>query len=166
LLIPGLLLATLVAAHGEPLSGRVATVGAAELRAALTPAGRPLVVHVWASWCVPCRAEWPALGETLRRSPAVDVVTVAVEAPDTRAEAASVLLAAGRVPGRALTAPAGDVLAAMRRLDPEWDGGLPSTYLYGPDGRLILAQRGITRLDELDSALRAVSKKRKERSHP
>jgi len=40
--------------------------------------GRRTLIHVWASWCPPCRAELPGLLE-LAREPALDVVAIALD---------------------------------------------------------------------------------------
>src|SRR5438067_2184210 len=60
-ILPALAVATIAASvHARP---SLRSVNPAELRAALRPDGeRPLLVHLMASWCLPCAAEWPQLG--------------------------------------------------------------------------------------------------------
>ncbi|MPZ52464.1 MAG: redoxin domain-containing protein [Acidimicrobiia bacterium] len=41
--------------------------------------GRPLVVNLWASWCVPCREEIPDLSVFAMKNPGIAVVGVAVQ---------------------------------------------------------------------------------------
>jgi thiol-disulfide isomerase/thioredoxin len=41
--------------------------------------GRPLIVNLWASWCVPCREEMPDLSEFAAANPGIALVGVAVE---------------------------------------------------------------------------------------
>jgi thiol-disulfide isomerase/thioredoxin len=41
--------------------------------------GRPLVVNLWASWCVPCREEMPDLSEFAQANSGIAIVGVAVE---------------------------------------------------------------------------------------
>jgi cytochrome c biogenesis protein CcmG/thiol:disulfide interchange protein DsbE len=41
--------------------------------------GRPLIVNLWASWCVPCREEMPALSAFAEANPGIAILGVAVE---------------------------------------------------------------------------------------
>ena len=43
-----------------------------------TLAGRPLILNFWATWCQPCRKEFPVLN-ALHADPRVEVVTVALD---------------------------------------------------------------------------------------
>jgi len=47
--------------------------------------GRPVVMNSWASWCVPCREEMPAIDAVARRRSEVQVLGVAVEDTETAA---------------------------------------------------------------------------------
>ena len=45
--------------------------------------GRPLVVHLWATWCAPCRDELPALGRYVAEGGAVTIVSVDTRPPES-----------------------------------------------------------------------------------
>jgi thiol-disulfide isomerase/thioredoxin len=146
-------------------------VSSRELDRALRPGrGRPLLVHVWASWCVPCGAEWPRLAAYLRRvgDQRLDVVTLALDEPSQAQAAARVLEESGGVPGRCLIAAAEPAGPVLRSLDAEWDGSLPTTLLFDASGAIRLAQRGVTRLtaleDEVDRLVGAASRTHDETS--
>lgn len=155
-LLPLLLLGTAAAVAAAPPE----PANAEGLRAALAvKEGRPLLVHLWASWCRPCIAEWPHLAEALRglEGRALDVLVVSIDEADAVDAAAKVLAKAGELPGRSLLVPPADALPVLQGLDPDWDGAVPTTLIVGKDGRIILAQRGATRMEELTGALDRVA---------
>ena len=122
-------------------------VSAPEMKALVKPASsRPLVVHAWASWCGPCVAELPELAAGLRKRRA-DVLWVNLDAAPEKAE--RMLRKLHGVPGRTVRPATADALAELRALDEKWDGELPATWLLAPDGSVLLAQRGLSDLDDL-----------------
>lgn len=49
--------------------------------------GRPVVLNLWASWCIPCRDEIPELSAFADQNPGIAVVGVAVNDTETDARA-------------------------------------------------------------------------------
>lgn len=41
--------------------------------------GRPYMLHLWATWCLPCREELPALNTLLKAHPELPIVPVALD---------------------------------------------------------------------------------------
>src|SRR6202041_982821 len=54
--------------------------------------GRALLVNLWATWCVPCRAEMPALERLQARSGGPDFWVVAINVDTARLERAPAFL--------------------------------------------------------------------------
>ena len=109
-------------------------------------AGRPLVINFWASWCVPCRREMPALEAAFRRyGGAVSFVGI-----DTRD---------GSGPARRFARRTGVRYPLAR----DFEGGtaddygvfgLPTTVFVDASGREIARHVGELSGDDLNDALR------------
>lgn len=129
------------------------------LAAAFKPSsGRPRLIHLWGSWCVPCMAEWPRLAEAMREWSLrpIDIVTVALEEDATGEAAERALGELGGVPGESLRASFEDAIPVIKSLDPDWDGSIPTTFLLEAAGRVAVAQRGVTRLRALEAEIERV----------
>lgn len=47
-------------------------------------AGRPIILHFWATWCPPCVVEFPQLMQLAQRRPEIIIVAVSVDADSTK----------------------------------------------------------------------------------
>lgn len=118
----------------------------------LTPAGftqllaesdRPVVVNVWASWCIPCRSEMPLLVEAHRQF-GDQVRFVGLNVEDSQSAAKAFLDEFGVEyenyfdPGRSIPAQLGGF-------------GVPLTYFVAPGGEVVDTHIGV--LDEQALAL-------------
>ena len=71
----------------KPPAAQLASATADDLGAIIAGfRGRPVLVNVWASWCVPCRAEAPLLGRTARNA---DIDVIGIHTGSSRAEASA-----------------------------------------------------------------------------
>ncbi len=95
----------------------------------------PAVLNVWASWCPPCRAELPALGEVAEQA-AGEVEFLGINVLDDPAAAAEAV-AAYDVPYPSVVDAEGDTRAGLR-----WTGP-PMTYLVDAQGRVVHVKVGV-----------------------
>jgi len=98
--------------------------------------GKPLVVNFWATWCVPCRKEYPLLIEVAKEYQPKGVVFAGIsfdEASTTKAIADFLAIYRPVFPNYQKDPKiAAGTLDAV--IDRAWSGGLPSTIFYRRDG--------------------------------
>ncbi|MSU23092.1 MAG: redoxin domain-containing protein [Opitutus sp.] len=116
------------------------------------------LVNVWATWCAPCVAEFPALVSLSRRMGNRDfeLITISLDDPKMSASAKKflenqhatapnrlkrLLKAEGREAVNFLYTEA-NADALVQALDPAWPGPLPHTVLIAPGGKILWRHNG------------------------
>lgn len=97
--------------------------------------GRPVVVNVWASWCGPCREEFPVLQDLSARY-GKRVAFFGVNSEDSK-DAAVTFLREEPVPYPSYSDPDKDILDSLGGR-----GGLPDTAFYDRSGKLLYLKQG------------------------
>jgi len=115
---------------GPPL---VRTTADRLLALAAAPGTRATLLNVWASWCGPCREEFPALLAVMRRHPEARLLLVSGDFDSQVGEARRFLKEHGVTDTTYLKS--GGDQAFIDALAPEWSGALPATMLYDARGR-------------------------------
>jgi cytochrome c biogenesis protein CcmG/thiol:disulfide interchange protein DsbE len=113
--------------------------------------GYPVVANLWASWCGPCRQEFPTL-QTLSARYGKRVAFLGVNSQDSD-DAAATFLEEAPLSYPSYTDPGGDIGAALGT-----SGGLPDTAFYGPGGELCHLKIGAyAELADLEADVRRYS---------
>ena len=113
--------------------------------------GRPVVVNFWASWCEPCKREFPLLQAAAERHRGAGLVVVGVVTGDDPE--------AARAFARKQQARWPMALDRERRATARWGVlGLPETFFLRPDGTLASHHRGELRPEALDAQLAPILK--------
>jgi thiol-disulfide isomerase/thioredoxin len=117
------------------LKGEVDAKGLA--RAIAREKGKVVLVNFWATWCVPCREEFPDLVrlEAAYRDKGLAVLGVSTDLGKDLSAVEKFL--ATHKPGfpNYHKAKGGDDQVFIESVDEKWGGELPFTVLYGRDGR-------------------------------
>lgn len=115
----------------------VVRVTASDLRHVIRgAAGRVVLVNVWATWCEPCREEFPDLLR-LRRALAgrgLDLILVSADFDKELPQVRSFLARQG-VDFTTYLKSESD-MPFINGLDPAWSGSLPATFVYDRSGAL------------------------------
>ena len=105
--------------------------------------GKFLVVNFWASWCEPCRAEFPdllAIAQMYQKRP-FQLVTVSTNYPDEK-KAVQAFLEGEHAVTRNLIFGEMDPYKLIAAFDKSWSGGVPFTMVIGPNGEVLYKSLG------------------------
>jgi len=140
----------------RPAVAEIKEDGLKSLLKAGEPRGRPLLVNFWATWCGPCREEFPDLVKLRGRyaSDSLDFALVSLDdVSEIEAAVPDFLLESGAASLPAYLLHADDDGAAINSVDPTWGGELPATFLYDRAGRLAYTHKGRIKPAELQAEI-------------
>jgi thiol-disulfide isomerase/thioredoxin len=127
---------------------------AGEILSAIRGAGsKATVLNVWATWCGPCREEFPDLIRLHRtyRERGLDLVLVSTDFDD-QVDAARRFLADHGVDFLTYLKTGKD-MEFIDSLNPEWGGALPATFVYDTEGRLVEFWEGKATFEEMEQRM-------------
>lgn len=118
---------------------------------------RPLLINFWATWCEPCRVEFPDLVriDNEFRQRGLDFFTVSLDDKEeitTGVPAFLLEMKAQRIPAYLLNTP--EPADAINLVDKTWTGALPATFLFNRRGELIFKHTGRINPAELSAAIK------------
>jgi len=119
---------------------------------------KPLLINFWATWCDPCREEFPDLVKLdAQYKGKIDFITVSLDPLSEINGDVPKFLAAmkAEMPAYLLKTPSEE--AAIAAVSKQWQGGLPFTILFDEKGATLYSRQGKVKLDillvEIEKAL-------------
>lgn len=149
------ILFTLLLAAAAALPAGMATVTEATY-AKLVAAhkGKVVLVNFWATYCVPCRAEMPALVKLQQKYGPKGFVLMTISADEPEDEGkAQQFLATTKVPAPHYLRKTSNEDSFIQAVDPKWSGALPLSIVYDKAGKKVKVQVGEADLKALEALL-------------
>ncbi len=99
--------------------------------------GKALFLNVWATWCLPCKEEFPdlvRLAEAYKNRP-IEFVGLSADYPEDVDDKIKPFLQQMRVNFKVYVQDFSDPETLINRLNPTWNGAIPATFLYDSSGK-------------------------------
>jgi thiol-disulfide isomerase/thioredoxin len=116
---------------------------------------RPLLVNFWATWCDPCREEFPDLVkvDSDYRGKGLQFVAISLDDVTDIKTVVPKFLTEMKATMPVVLLNVSDPEPAIKLVDPQWDGQLPATFLYDSDGKVVFRHFGRIKPDDLRAAI-------------
>ena len=134
----------------------VRAVNAEEMQALLKRDGtRPLLVNYWATWCDPCRDEFPDLVKIDQdyRAKGLDFIAITLDDLVDIKTAVPKFLREMNAKMPVYLLNVADPEPAINLVDSDWSGALPATFLYDNKGKVVYKHFGRVNPGELRLAI-------------
>ena len=116
---------------------------------------RPLLINFWATWCDPCREEFPDLVklDADYQNKGLNFISVSLDdITDIKSEVPK-FLSQMKATMPVVLLNVKDPDPAIKIVDPTWGGDLPATFLFDKDGKIVFKHFGKIKPDELRTAI-------------
>ncbi len=134
-------------------------INAEEMQGLLKRDGeRPLLVNYWATWCDPCRDEFPDLVKIDKdyRAKGLDFIAITLDDLADINTAVPKFLRVMKATMPVYLLNVRDPEPAINSVDGSWSGALPATFLYNNKGEVVYKHFGRIKTNELRAAIEKV----------
>jgi thiol-disulfide isomerase/thioredoxin len=119
--------------------------------------GNVLVLNFWATWCTPCKAEFPDFVKLQKKygDKGLDVVFVSIDDDDAKNKRSVVsFLRKQNAQLPSYIKSDGDDEQFINAVSSKWSGAIPATFVYDRKGNLVKMRAEETNFAELEQTVR------------
>jgi len=119
--------------------------------------GKPLLVTFWATWCEPCRDEFPMLNELIKQYQPKGLHVVGIDLDqDGDLILMRRFIARYKPAFPSYRKKHGDEAAFVQSVMPGWNGAIPASFFYDKDGQRIGQLLGANNRETYEAAIRTL----------
>lgn len=122
--------------------------------------GKILLINIWATWCIPCREEFPDLVRLVDnyKHEKVDIIGISADYPDEIETKVIPFLKAQRVNFVNFIQNFAKQEDFINKLNKDWRGALPTTFVYDTSGIQQIYLLGKQRYKDFSQAIEKTKK--------
>jgi thiol-disulfide isomerase/thioredoxin len=118
----------------------------------------PLLINFWATWCGPCREEFPDLVKIgMDYKGKIDLITVSLDELSEIDGEVPKFLAQMKSESPAYLLKTPDESAAIGIVSKDWQGALPFTILFNAQGEAVYSKQGKFKTDVVRAEIEKIS---------
>ena len=134
---------------------KVTVVNLAGLKKIIKPHGKPLLINFWATWCDPCREEFPDLVKLDEQYKGkIDFITISIDYLSELKRDVPKFLSEMKATMPAYLLHVPDENVAISLLANDWNGSLPMTFLFKGDGSKAYSKMGKVKIPALEAEIK------------
>ena len=114
--------------------------------------GRVLLINIWATWCVPCKEEFPDLKKISdKHGEQIELIGISIDYPDEVESKIIPFLNKLKPNFINYVNVENDTERFINNLNLEWSGAIPATFFYDSDGKQFLFYEGKMSFMEIEN---------------
>ena len=120
--------------------------------------GKPLFLNVWATWCVPCREEFPTINKLVDEYKNVEFIGISIDYPEEVNTKIIPFLKSQNIVFTCYVNGFEKDEELINTLDENWNGALPATFIYDKNGNRVSFLEGKKSYEEFKKEIEKVRK--------
>lgn len=118
-----------------------------------------LFINFWATWCVPCREEFPDIVKLAKNFPKVEFIAVSLDHPDEIKSKIEPFLNKMKAPFKNYVAKFKEDQILIEMINKDWNGAIPATAIYSSNGKQIFFNAKKMSYKEFETELKKIGPK-------